>query len=133
VLENVVLKSVISQFKNTSERFHYFNKKMRTTHAEMNLIVSYLKENDINPLTIKSDELKKIDFPKHIQVLSPYGNRVRISKPCSDCLDIIKLCGITHVTYSTNDRVNPFVTENVNDINSKQSSNRTERRELGLL
>lgn len=106
---------------------------MRTTHAEMALLLSFLYENNIDPSSLTRDDLKNVGFPTHLRVLSPYGNRVRISRPCADCLDIIRCCGITHVTYSTNDRECPFVTQHVDDIVSTSSSNRTERRELGLL
>ena len=64
--------------------------------------------------------MENIIFPEHITVIAPYKNRLRISKPCSNCKKLLEICGITKVSYSTGTDIN-IVTQNVADLKSNIS------------
>ena len=91
----------------------------------MSFVVNYIKSLGLDPYKIKKEDLHKLNIPKHITVIRVYHNgTLKISKPCSDCLKLLKLCAVEKVTYSTSDLDNPFIKERVVDIDAIESSNR---------
>jgi deoxycytidylate deaminase len=85
-----------------------------STHAEMAAIVDFLRKNKKN---IKNSYIPK--FPKTLYVFSFNKNKKpRMSKPCEDCLKLLKYYGIKKVIYSVYDDI---VLEKVHDIDSEKS------------
>jgi deoxycytidylate deaminase len=88
-----------------------------STHAEMAAIVDFLRKNKKNIKNTKSSYIPK--FPKTLYVFSFNKNKkTRMSKPCADCLKLLKYYGIKKVIYSIYDDV---VFEKVDDIDSEKS------------
>jgi deoxycytidylate deaminase len=86
----------------------------KTTHAEMAAILDFLRKNRSNN---KSNNVPK--FPKTLYVFSFNKNKkTRMSKPCADCVKLLKHYGVKKVIYSIYDDV---VFEKINDIESKKS------------
>ena len=74
-----------------------------STHAEMNLIKNYLSNTNQNKQIRKKHG--KYQFKgkmiKTIVVVSYYKNKWRCSRPCDDCLNLLKYYGVKKVIYST--------------------------------
>ena len=56
---------------------------------------------------------KKIKMPKTMFVVSPYKGRFRVSRPCNECIKVMRLYGIKKVVYSTGNPESPFCKEDV--------------------
>ncbi len=94
-----------------------------STHAEMAAIVDFLRKNTKNiknKKNIKNTKNSYIPkFPKTLYVFSFNKNKKpRMSKPCEDCLKLLKYYGIKKVIYSVYDDI---VFEKVHDIDSEKS------------
>ena len=113
---------------NTFDSFDLWDIKTNSTHSEMSFVIRHVKSHGLNPSEVKKEDLIKLDFPKHLVNLRLYHNgALKISKPCSDCQKLLKLCGVEKVTYSTSDPDNQFVTEDIATMVTKKSSNRCTR------
>jgi hypothetical protein len=67
---------------------------MNTTHSEINFIINK-------------------GAPDILFVVSPYRNRFRYSRPCSNCIKFMRFHRVKYVVYSTGDSSIPFIIENV--------------------
>lgn len=92
-----------------------FNFCSHSTHAEMNAIVSYLhrKKNGIGRRKSHCSKYNYCKFPKTALVISIYKGRLRQSRPCDECIKIMRLYGIKNIIYSTGDTETPFLIEKV--------------------
>jgi hypoxanthine phosphoribosyltransferase len=87
----------------------------------MNAIHSYLRIHriyNIRKHTLKTAKRINIKFPKTMIVVSPYKGGFRMSRPCADCVKVMKMYGIKEVIYSTGNPDEPFVKEKVCNIHS---------------
>ena len=85
-----------------------------STHAEMNAIIHYLHQKKIIGRR-KGHSLRHrfTNFPKTIYVVSIYKDQLRNSRPCNECICVMRLYGIRRVVYSTGNIDEPFHMENV--------------------
>ena len=67
---------------------------MNTTHSEINFIINK-------------------GAPEILFTVSPYRNRFRYSRPCSNCIKFMRFHGVKNVVYSTGDSNTPFIIEDV--------------------
>lgn len=74
-----------------------------STHAEMKLIQKYLSDTNQNHCRRKKHGKHKFTgkIMKTIIVVSYYKNKWRCSRPCDDCLRLLKYYGVKKVIYST--------------------------------
>lgn len=81
----------------------------------MNKIVSYLKKKKYNTGRRKfhSPRYDYCKFPKTLVVVSIYKGRLRNSRPCDECIKIMRLYKIKNIMYSTGILDSPFHTETV--------------------
>lgn len=54
--------------------------------------------------------------PELLYVVSPYKNRFRYSRPCSNCIVFMRFCGVKDVVYSTGDSDVPYIIERVSQM-----------------
>lgn len=87
----------IRQLRNTPDQFNFQHLEMSSTHAEARFIKDYWS-------------------PDTIFVVSPYKNRYRYSRPCSNCVKFMRICGVINVVYSTGDSGIPFIIEDVHTM-----------------
>lgn len=96
-------KTIIGKNDPTPIEWNGFNCHSWSTHAEMKAIVSYLNLTKQNRNRRKAHG--KVPFtgkiPKTIYVLSYYKNRWRNSRPCDDCIRVLRYYGVKRVRYST--------------------------------
>lgn len=86
----------------------------KSTHAEMAAIIDFLRKNKSNS---KSTNIPK--FPKTLYVFSFNKNKkTRMSKPCADCLKLLKYYGVKKVIYSIYDDI---IFEKIHNIQSNKS------------
>ncbi len=86
----------------------------KTIHAEMAAILSLLRKYKVSRYS-----KNKPKFPKKIYVVSFYTDkRLRISKPCEDCLRLLKYYGVKKVVYSIS---NDLTIQSVFEIKPKKS------------
>jgi deoxycytidylate deaminase len=108
------LQGIIIGLKNTPEYIEWDNLNIysKSTHAEMMAILQFLKKHKKTP---KDKDIPK--FPKKIYVMSFNKNNIlRNSKPCSDCLKLLKFYGIKKVVYSVYDNIITEKIENIKDV-----------------
>jgi hypothetical protein len=88
----------------------------------MKCIIMYLKQTGQCIGRRKKHGNQKFNgkIPKTIYIASPYKNRYRISRPCKECIIILKYYGIKKVVYTTGKGCE-LKTEYVNDIDIKKS------------
>jgi hypothetical protein len=81
----------------------------------MNKIVSHLKKKKYNTGRRKfhSSRYDYCKFPKTLVVVSIYKGRLRNSRPCDECIKIMRLYKIKNIMYSTGILDSPFHTETV--------------------
>ena len=108
--------------KYNSIEWNKYNLYSHSTHAEMALIISYLREHKIfgqrryhNIHNIKYI-LNNINIPDTIIVFSIYKNKLHNSRPCDHCIKIMRLYNIKKVIYSTGQEENPFCMEYIKDM-----------------
>ena len=70
---------------------------MKSTHAEVKLILEQ-------------------GVPDIMFIVSPYRNRFRYSRPCSNCIKFMRFCGVKQVVYSTGDIQTPYIIEDVSSM-----------------
>lgn len=103
--------------KNTPHPIEWnaFNFCSQSTHAEMNAIVSHLhqKKKDGGRRKSHCSKHNYCKFPKTIVVISLYKGRLRQSRPCDDCINVMRLYKIKNVIYSTGDLETPFLMEKI--------------------
>ena len=88
--------------------------KSSSTHAEMNAIVHYLHQKKILGRRKKHSEYNIIQkFPKTLFVVSLYKGQLRNSRPCNDCILVMRMYGIKRVIYSTGNIDEPYHMESV--------------------
>jgi len=83
--------------ENAPGLFNFQHISMRSLHAEVRFIMDYWS-------------------PDILFVVSPYKNRYRYSRPCSNCIQFMRLCGVEDVVYSTGDKTIPFIIEKVSTM-----------------
>jgi hypothetical protein len=76
---------------------------------------------EFEPLDIKMNsmhaEVKFLLEHGHVDILfvvSPYKNRFRYSRPCTNCIKIMRFFDVNQVVYSTGDSDVPYKIEDVN-------------------
>ncbi len=85
--------------KNVPEYIEWskLNIYSKTTHAEMVAVLQILKKNKLS-----RDSNNKPKFPKILFIFSFNKNKkTRMSKPCADCVKILRYYGVKKVIYST--------------------------------
>lgn len=87
-----------------------------STHAEMNAIIQFLKKKNADKGRRKRRFENNIKMPKKIKVVLLYRGRFKYSRPCNDCIKVLRYYGIQKVTYSTGDPSNRFITENIQEM-----------------
>jgi hypothetical protein len=71
-----------------------------STHAEMKLIMSHLgRQSHRRPCHGKCKQQSNIQST--VLVVSVYKGRLRNSRPCEDCIKILRYYGVKKVMYST--------------------------------
>jgi hypothetical protein len=70
---------------------------MNSTHAE----IKFIEEHGA---------------PVIMFVVSPYKNKFRYSRPCSNCIMYMRYCGVEDVVYSTGDQYIPYIIEKVSEM-----------------
>jgi hypothetical protein len=76
------------------------NIETSSTHSEANYLVTHCKVGDVETL----------------YVVSPYKNRFRYSRPCTNCILIMRVYGVKNVIYSTGDTGCPYILELVDNM-----------------
>ena len=103
----------ICRVKNTNENFVWkddtFFSNTSTSHAEAKFLITHCTYNLTN-------DSKSPDFIDTLFVVSPYKNRFRYSRPCTNCILLMRYFGIVNVVYSTGDSKCPYMIENVADM-----------------
>lgn len=86
-----------------------------STHAEMNTIVSHLrhKKKHLGRRKSHRPKHKYCKFPRTLFVVSIYKGRLRYSRPCNECIKIMRMYKIKRVIYSTGILEEPYYMENV--------------------
>lgn len=95
----------------------------------MNAIISYLRSQKIydirkhTPLMVKKMiESGRLKVPKTLTVVSTYNGLFRNSRPCNECIKVMRLYGIQNVVYSTGNPTQPFCKEVVSEMKMLGSS-----------
>jgi len=123
--------------KNHPDSIEWDNIGVRSfsTHAEMDVIISYLHSKKIygvrkhSPLYVKKMiDAKRLKMPKTLTVVSPYKGRFRNSRPCNECIKVMRLYGIKNVVYSTGNPEQPFCKEIVSEMKMMGSSSGNTRK-----
>jgi deoxycytidylate deaminase len=78
-------------------------------HAEAHLINSLFKNKKLSNITLVVIRISK-------------NNKLMNSKPCCDCIKIIKNSGFKKVCYSTGKLSTPLIIERVNTLNNDHKS-----------
>jgi hypothetical protein len=86
---------------------------MKSTHSEVKFILEH-------------------GAPETLFVVSPYKNKFRYSRPCSNCIMFMRFCGVKQVVYSTGNTQVPYCIETVVDMPllSKSRGDRYEKNNL---
>jgi deoxycytidylate deaminase len=86
-----------------------------STHAEMNLILSTLRQmkKNVGRRKSHSSEYNYGKFPNTLVVISIYKNQLRNSRPCNECIRVMRMYKIKRVVYSTGNAEEPFHMETV--------------------
>jgi hypothetical protein len=89
-----------------------------STHAEMNLIVSTLRQmkKNVGRRKYHSSEYNYGKFPNTLIVISIYKNQLRNSRPCNECIKVMRMYKIKRVVYSTGNLQEPFHMELVSSM-----------------
>lgn len=89
-----------------------------STHAEMNLIVNTLckMKKKSGRRKFHSPEYNYGKFPNTFIVISIYKNKLRNSRPCNECIKVMRMYKIKRVVYSTGNLHEPFHTELVSSM-----------------
>ena len=83
----------------------------------MNAIVYYLHQKKILGRRKKHSEYNIMPkFPKTLFVVSLYKGQLRNSRPCNDCILIMRMYGIKRVIYSTGNTDEPYHMESVSTM-----------------
>jgi len=117
--------------KNDEETIEWLGLISKSTHAEMSVILNYLRR-------IKKHYRRRkhprhlpwiIRMPKTMIVISTYKEKLRNSRPCDSCIRIIKYYGIRKVIYSTglSSPNKQFCMEKVADMELKGESSGNRR------
>lgn len=86
-----------------------------TTHAEMKKVISHLRRKNKHVGRRKSHRFRHnyCKFPKTLVVISIYKGKLRYSRPCDECIKIMRMYNIKRVIYSSGDINDPYYMENV--------------------
>jgi deoxycytidylate deaminase len=124
-LAAVLIKNgkMVSQPSMNNLRSTFRGKPYGSIHAEMNAIISYYGK-DISSIPHRRDmkstkrrNFKKLDL---LVIRINNNNEICISRPCYNCLNMMKLVNIRRVYYVDNN--NNIIHENVKDMISIHSS-----------
>jgi hypothetical protein len=66
------------------------------------------------PREFKFEPLGLVMSSTHAEVR--YKNRLRYSRPCSNCIVFMRFCGVKDVVYSTGDSDVPYIIERVSQM-----------------
>ena len=105
----------ISGMKNEPYPIEWHDLKSSSTHAEMNAIVHRLRSKRMITGRRKQHSPRQnySKFPNTLVVISIYKESLRNSRPCNECIRVMRMYGIKHVIYSTGNINEPFYMENV--------------------
>ena len=86
-----------------------------SSHAEMKTIELHLrqKKKHIGRRKLHSSKHNYCKFPKTLVVISIYNGRLRYSRPCNDCIIIMRMYNIKRVIYSSGNPDEPYYMEDV--------------------
>ena len=79
----------------------------------MNAISSYLKQHKLYGRRKFKHNCK---MPKTLVVISIYNEQLRNSRPCNDCIYVMRMYNIKKVIYSTGNPDKPYSIENVESM-----------------
>ena len=80
----------------------------------MNCIITYLRQKKkINGRRKMHSSLQSWSLPKTIVVVSIYNGKLRNSRPCNECIHIMRMYNIKNVIYSTGNPEEPYRKEEV--------------------
>ena len=111
-------KKIKNGINNEPLPIEWNNLSSTSTHAEMNLIVNTLRTMKKNSgrRRYHSFNYNYGNFPNTIIVISIYKNRLRNSRPCNECIKVMRMYKIKRVIYSTGNLEEPFHTELVSSM-----------------
>ena len=86
-----------------------------SSHAEMKTMELHLrqKKKHIGRRKSHSSKHNYCKFPKTLVVISIYNGRLRYSRPCNDCIIIMRMYNIKRVIYSSGNPDEPYYMEDV--------------------
>jgi hypothetical protein len=84
-------------------------------HAEMKTMESHLRQRNkhIGRRKLHSSKHNYCKFPKTLIVIYIYKGRLRNSRPCNDCIIIMRMYNIKHTIYSSCNPDKPYYMEDV--------------------
>ena len=84
----------------------------------MNAVQAVLRINHLMPTRKGSYDMRRIKnvMPNIITVYRAHNGELLNSRPCDDCIKVMRYFGIKRVKYSTGDPVIPFVIEHLDEI-----------------
>ena len=84
-----------------------------TTHAEMKKVVTHLrrKKKHVGRRKSHRSRYNYCKFPRTLVVISIYKGKLRYSRPCNECISIMRMYNIKRVIYSSGEPKEPYYME----------------------
>jgi hypothetical protein len=92
----------------------------------------HAEEHIVKSIQLQYYKYKKINKIQIIVIRSDKFGNLKNSKPCSNCIRLMRMIGIRKITYSTGNINHEFETHNTKKINSNWCSSLQKNIQLGI-